>query len=72
MDSYRGPHTALNIALHRGLYLDRYGGPHTALTIALHRGLYLSIITVRYRGPKTSPYYSLAWRPLLSHYNGPL
>jgi hypothetical protein len=40
MDRYEGPHTALTIAMHRGLYLaiiiDRYEGPHTALTIALH------------------------------------
>jgi hypothetical protein len=33
-----GPHTALTIALHRGLYLaiimDRYVGPHAARAIA--------------------------------------
>jgi hypothetical protein len=43
-----GPHSALTIALHRGLYLsimiDRHEGPHTDLTIALYRGLYLAII----------------------------
>jgi hypothetical protein len=48
MDRYRGPHTALTIALHGGLYLaiilDSYRGPHTALTTALHGGLYLAII----------------------------
>jgi hypothetical protein len=40
MDSYRGVHTALTIALNIGLYLmDRYGGTHTAHNIALIRGL---------------------------------
>jgi hypothetical protein len=47
MGRYVGPITALNIALHAGLYLaittDRYGGPQTALTIALHGGLYFAI-----------------------------
>jgi hypothetical protein len=58
MDWYEGPHTALTIALHRGLYLAiiiyRYEGPHTALNIALLRGLYLSIIMDRYEGPHIS------------------
>jgi hypothetical protein len=40
MDRYEGPHTALTIALHGGLYLaiiiDRYRRPHTSLTLALH------------------------------------
>jgi hypothetical protein len=53
-----GPHTALTIALHRGLYLaiimDRYEGPQTTLTIAMHRGLYLAIIMDRYGGPHTT------------------
>jgi hypothetical protein len=39
MDRHEGPHTALTIALHGGLYLaiimDSYEGPRTALTIAL-------------------------------------
>jgi hypothetical protein len=43
MDRHEGFQTALNIALHRGLYvsiiMDRREGPQTALTIALHRGL---------------------------------
>jgi hypothetical protein len=51
MDCNGGPHTALIIALHGGLYLanimDRYAGPHTALTIDLHRGLYFAIIMDR-------------------------
>jgi hypothetical protein len=37
MARYEGPHTALIIALHGGLYIanimDRYEGPLTALTI---------------------------------------
>jgi hypothetical protein len=52
MDRYGGPRSALNIALHRGLYLaivmDCYEGPLSALTIALHRGLYLAKIMYRY------------------------
>jgi hypothetical protein len=43
MDRYRGPHTALTIALHGGHYLPivmhRYGMPHTAIVIALYGGL---------------------------------
>jgi hypothetical protein len=43
MDRYGGPHSALTIALHRGIYLaiimDRNGVPQSALTIALQRGL---------------------------------
>jgi hypothetical protein len=43
MDGYEGHHTALIIALQRGLYLaiimQRYEGPHTALIIALQRDL---------------------------------
>jgi hypothetical protein len=43
MDRYEGLLTALNINLHRGLYLaitmDRYVETITALTIPLHRGL---------------------------------
>jgi hypothetical protein len=42
-DRYRGPQTALTIALPGSLYIaiimDRYGWPQTALTIALPRGL---------------------------------
>jgi hypothetical protein len=57
MDRNGGPHTALTIALHGGIYLsiimDRYGGPQTSLTIALHGDLYLAIIINRYRGPQT-------------------
>jgi hypothetical protein len=38
-----GTHTALTIALNRGVYLaiimEGYRGPPTALSIALHRGL---------------------------------
>jgi hypothetical protein len=52
------PHTALTIALHRGLYIaiimDRYRGPHTSFTLALHRGLYLAIIMDRYSGHHTA------------------
>jgi hypothetical protein len=51
--------------------MDLYGGPQTALTIALLRGLNLAIKMNRYGGPQTA-YYSLALRPLLSHFNGPL
>jgi hypothetical protein len=43
MDRYKGPHTALTIALLGGLYfaiiMERYGGHQTALTIALLGGL---------------------------------
>jgi hypothetical protein len=76
MIRYGEPQTAHTTALHRSLYLaiimDLFEGPHTALTIALHGGLYLAILMDRYEGPHTSPYYSLAYRPLISHYNGPL
>jgi hypothetical protein len=76
MDRYGGPKTALTIALLGGLYLaimmDRYGGKTTALTIALPGALYSAIIMVRYRGPYNCHYYCLAWKPLLSHYNGPV
>jgi hypothetical protein len=74
MDRYERPHTSLTIALHRGLYLaiimDCYEGHHTALTIDLHIGLCLATIMDPYKCPKL-PYYNLAERPLLSHYNGP-
>jgi hypothetical protein len=64
MDRYEGSHTALTIALERGLYLaiimDRYEGPHTALTIGLHRGLYLDIIMALLWIAPNCPYYSLA------------
>jgi hypothetical protein len=47
MDPYENPHSALTIALLRGLYLaiimDPYDGPHNALSIALRRGLYLGV-----------------------------
>jgi hypothetical protein len=43
MIRHERPLTALNIALHGGLYLaiiiERYGGPNTPLTIELHEGL---------------------------------
>jgi hypothetical protein len=76
MYRYEGHQTALTIAFHRGLYLasiilDSYERPQTALTIALHGGLDLAIIIDRYEGPKLS-LYSLAWRPLISHYIGTL
>jgi hypothetical protein len=55
MDSYKGPHSSLTIALHRGLYLaflmDRHEGTHSTPTIALLRGLHLAIIMDRYKGP---------------------
>jgi hypothetical protein len=64
MDCYEGPHTALNIALHGGLYLViimiRHDGSHTDLTIDLHGGLYLAIIVHRHEGPQTFPFYSPA------------
>jgi hypothetical protein len=67
MDRYGGPNTALTLALHGDLFLpiiiDRYRGHHTALTIALNGGLYNGTLCY---------YYSLAWRPLPTHYNGPL
>jgi hypothetical protein len=51
MDRYEGPHTAISIVLHRGLYLadkmDRYGGPLSSLTMVMLRGLYLAIIIYR-------------------------
>jgi hypothetical protein len=76
MDRYEGPHTGITIALHAGLYLaiimDRNEGPHTTHTIGLHGRLYFAIIMYRYEGPPHCPYYSLAYRPILSHYNGPL
>jgi hypothetical protein len=40
--------------------------------LPLLRGLYIAIIMERYGGTPNFTYYSLAWRPLLSHYNGPL
>jgi hypothetical protein len=52
--------------------MDRYGGSHLAFTIALHGGLYLAIIMARYGWPHTAFTIHLAWKPLLSHYNGPL
>jgi hypothetical protein len=51
--------------------MDRYAGPHTPLTITLHRGFYLDIITDRYKG-RILPYYSIAYSPLINHYNGRL
>jgi hypothetical protein len=43
MDRTEGPHSALSIALLRGLYLsiimNRYEGPKSAITLALLRGL---------------------------------
>jgi hypothetical protein len=51
MNGHEGSHTALTIALHRGIYLAiimvRPDSPHAALTIALHGGLYLAIIMDR-------------------------
>jgi hypothetical protein len=39
MDRHEGPHSALTIALLRGLYfviiMDHYDGPHSPLTIAM-------------------------------------
>jgi hypothetical protein len=56
MVRYRGPQTALTIALPGALYLaiimDRYGGTQTALTIALPGGLYLAIIMAVMELPK--------------------
>jgi hypothetical protein len=76
MYRYEGPQNYLTIALYGSLYLsftmDHYVGPNTALTIALHGGLNLAITMDRYEGIPNFPYYILAWRPLLSHYNGPL
>jgi hypothetical protein len=76
MVRYERPQTAFAIALHRGLCLaiimDRYEVTHNALTIALHGGFYLAIIMDRYESHNTALYYSLAWRPLPSHYKGPL
>jgi ABC-type molybdate transport system permease subunit len=76
MDRYEGRLNALTVALHRGIYLaiimDRYEGPLNALTVALHRGLYLAIIMDRYEGPLTALINSLACRPLVTHYNGPI
>jgi hypothetical protein len=58
MDLYGSTHAALNIDLHRGLYLAiiifRYEGPHTSLTIGLHGGLYLAFIYYLDEGPHTS------------------
>jgi isoprenylcysteine carboxyl methyltransferase (ICMT) family protein YpbQ len=58
MDRYGEPHTALTIALHRGLYvailMDHYEKKHSALTIFLHRVLYLAIIMERYGGSTLS------------------
>jgi hypothetical protein len=49
--------------------MDCYIGPHTALTLALHGGLYVDILMdLLYRAPNC-PYYSLAWRNLISNYN---
>jgi hypothetical protein len=74
MDRHEESHTALTIALLRGLYLDiimnRHEGHQSALTIALIRGLYLAIISDRYEGPKL-PYYRLDKRTLPIHYNTP-
>jgi hypothetical protein len=43
MYRHEGPHSALTIAMHKGLYLaiimDRHEEPHTVLTIALHKGM---------------------------------
>jgi hypothetical protein len=75
MDRHEVPHTALTIALHAGLHLaiimDRHEGPHTALTMSLHGVLYIAILMDRHNGSPHCPYLGLAWRPLLSHYNGP-
>jgi hypothetical protein len=55
MGRYEGPHIALTISLHGGLYLeiiiDRYELSHTPITIALHGGLYVAIMMDRYEGP---------------------
>jgi hypothetical protein len=52
MDRHEGPHSALTIALLKGIYLtiimDPLEGPDISLTIALLRGLYLAIIMDRY------------------------
>jgi hypothetical protein len=76
MDRYEGTHTALSVALHGDLQLaiimDRYGRPHTDLNIALHGALYIENCNGPLYMSPHCPYYSLAWRPLLSHYNGPL
>jgi hypothetical protein len=54
MSRHEWPHTALTIALHRGLFVaiifDRYEGLHTTLTIAFHGVLYLAIIMYRHEG----------------------
>jgi hypothetical protein len=48
MDLYRGPQSALTIAMNAGIYIliimDRYGGPKYTLSIALHAGVYIAII----------------------------
>jgi hypothetical protein len=73
---YGGPNSSLTIVLPGGLYLaiimHRYGEPQTAFAIVMPAGLYLAIRMYRSEGPLNCPYYSLSWRPLLSHYNGPL
>jgi hypothetical protein len=76
MDRHEGIQTPLTIALQRGFYLaiimERYEGDQTPLIIALYGVLYVAIIMDRYNGPENYPNYSLAWRPLFSHYNAPL
>jgi hypothetical protein len=56
MDCYGGPQTALNMALHGGLYIDiimhRYVMNQTALTLAFYGGFYLAIIMDIMKGPK--------------------
>jgi hypothetical protein len=58
MDHHEGLHSALTIALLRGLYLaiimDRHDRPHSVLTIALLRGLYIPIIMDRHEGPQSA------------------
>jgi hypothetical protein len=72
MDRYRGPHTALIIALpvdpYFAIIMDSYRGPNRYLIIALHGGLYLAYIIDLYRGR----HIALALGPLPTHYNGPL
>jgi hypothetical protein len=69
MELYGGPHTTLTFALLGGLYsaniLERYRGRQTLLTIAFYGGLYIHYNGPLWRAPHC-PYYSLAYRPLLS------
>jgi hypothetical protein len=75
MDRHQGALTALIISLLVSLYLaivmDLYEGPQTSLNIALLGGLYLDIKMDRQKA-RNCRYSSLAWRPLLRHYDGPV